>query len=95
MTAAMMYRKSKKISPVLKARNTRSDGKFVFPTRLAKTLMFQKSPYNRGVALWDKHTAITQNAGTKEIFKVAAKRMYDTRMKGKRKIYFERLRQNP
>ena len=95
MLTAMMYRKSKKIRPVIKARNTRSDGKFVFPTRIAKSKMCMKSPYNRGVQLWNTLDAKVQTAKTKEIFKVAVKRHFGTVTKGKRKEYYARLRQPP
>ena len=81
----MMYRKKKKVSPVVKIRNTRSDGKFVFPTRRTKSAMGAKSPYNRGFFLWDKLPPEVQNCKTKLAFKTATKKIYGNDMKHQRK----------
>ena len=57
--------------------------------------MGAKAPYYRGVALWDKLSIEVQNAKTKVTFKQATKKVYGTDMKNQRKLYFQRMRQNP
>ena len=91
----MMFRKKKKVAPVIKVRNTRSDGKFIFPTRRAVSNMGAKSPYNRGIKLWDKLPAEVQNAKTKQSFKLATKKIYGNDMKTQRKRFYLRQGQNP
>ena len=95
LLVSMMYRKKKKVNPVIKIRNTRSDGKFLFPVRRTRSAMGAKAPYYRGVALWDKLPTTVQNAKTKLSFKSSVKRLYGTDMKHERKLFFVRQRAVP
>ena len=94
LLASMMFRKKKKVHPAIKVRSTRSDGKFIFPTRRTTSAMGAKSPYNRGVALWDKLPVEVQNCKTKVAFKTATKKIYGNDMKRQRKLYFQRIQRN-
>ena len=94
LLAALMYRKSKKVKPAVKVRNTRSDGKFLFPRKRVRSAMCEKSPFNRGVALWDKLDSTVQMSKNKQTFKTAIKKLYGTNVKGSRKKFYAARRQN-
>ena len=48
---------------------TRGDLKIRFRKRRAKTSFYQKSPYYRGITLWDTLTKEVQKIPTKDAFK--------------------------
>ena len=92
----MMYKKSKKVNPITKARSTRSDGKFLFPVKRPRSNMYAKSPLYRGVQLWDKLPPEVQKLESKQAFKAKIKILFDTKTKGKRKKHYAEVRRrNP
>ena len=82
-----MYRKSRKIRSVHTTVNTRTADKFNFQVRRPRTEMYKKSPYYRGVQVWDTLTKEVQDSKNKEVFKSRTKRVFGTYMKGQKEAY--------
>ena len=66
---------------------TRSADKFNFPLKRPRSGFYAKSPYYKGVILWNELNGETQYLAKKEMFKRRTKHHFNTYMKGKRKQY--------
>ena len=78
---------SKKLPPPPPNRNrrTRGDDKIKFPRRRPKNGGYRKTPYYRGVSLWDKLPLPMQTSLNKQKFKHDLKNRLGTNLKGQRK----------
>ena len=85
--SSLMFRKSKKIIRVNAVRQTRQAASFNFPLKRPRSDFYIKSPYYRGVKIWDTIDKEIQLSLSKETFKKHVKLKFDTFMKGKKLEY--------
>ena len=87
LLVSLLFRKSKKLINSHSAVNTRSADKFNFCLKRPRSGFYAKSPYYRGVILWNELSGEVQYSLKKETFKRATKKHFGTLMWGKRKAY--------
>ena len=88
LLVSLMFRKSK-ILNTHSVVQTRSADKFNFPLKCSRSGFYAKSPYYRGVALWNELGGETQYLIKKESFKSRVKQHLNTHMRGKRNQYIK------
>ena len=89
LLVSLMFRKSKKMLNTHSVVQTRSADKFNFPVKRPRSGFYAKSPYYRGVTLWNELNGETQYLIKKDVFKRRIKQHFKTYMVGKKNQYIK------
>ena len=84
LLTTLFFSLSKKLPPPSINIRTRGDRKIKFPMRRPKNAGYRKTPYYRGVTLWNDTPLNMQASLCKQAFKTALKKKLGTNLKGNR-----------